>query len=148
MTTNTVTANDGSRLEGELWSFLVSVLSQGVDIHLDHQNKTSEEYYARRDAAARERVPKLLALLAAAPTPPELMNAQTSADKTIFTIDPAAFELLRAACKTGNEGAIRLAAQLAGVPPCDKCGYVRVTGRVQHSCRCPLPAPPTKEPSA
>lgn len=31
---------------------------------------------------------------------------------------------LAAALKSGNDGAIRLAAQLAGVKPCEKCGYV------------------------
>lgn len=44
--------------------------------------------------------------------------------------------LMDAAAKSGDEGAIRLAAQLAGVAPCAKCGFVN------YHCRCaPTPAP-------
>ena len=43
--------------------------------------------------------------------------------------------LLSAAAKSGDKGAIELAAQLAGVPPCKDCGYV-----IQH-CRCDKAAP-------
>ena len=42
--------------------------------------------------------------------------------------------LFDAAAKSGNPKSIELAAQLSGVPPCEKCGYV-----IQH-CRCPQPA--------
>lgn len=48
---------------GELWSFLRSCLSQGGDIWLDHKETSYEQYSARLDAAARERVPKLMQLL-------------------------------------------------------------------------------------
>lgn len=37
---------------------------------------------------------------------------------------------LSAAAKSGHEGTIRLAAQLAGVQPCKKCGFV------WNHCRC------------
>lgn len=51
------------RRDGELWSFLRGVLSQGKDIHLDHQNAGYEEYAARLDIAALERVEQLKKLL-------------------------------------------------------------------------------------
>ena len=41
-----------------------------------------------------------------------------------------AFVLLGAASKSGDEGAMRLAAQLAGAAPCEVCGYVN------FKCRC------------
>lgn len=44
--------------DGELWSFLRSVLSQGKDIALDHREKSSKEYHARLDLAALELVQK------------------------------------------------------------------------------------------
>ena len=51
--------------EGELWSFMRSTLKQGVDIWHDHVNRHREEYEARIDEAARERVEKLRAAIAA-----------------------------------------------------------------------------------
>jgi hypothetical protein len=54
-------------------------------------------------------------------------------------VDVIAWALLMAAAKSGDEGTIRLAAQLAGAAPCEKCGFVNV------HCRCPVPpssAPP------
>jgi hypothetical protein len=53
---------------------------------------------------------------------------------------PRAAEMLNAAMSTGNEGTIRLAAQLANVPPCPNCGFVE-----QH-CRCEKPAPRAEQP--
>jgi hypothetical protein len=47
--------------EGELWSWVRSVMSQGGTIHLDHQHKTYEQYSARLDAAAAERAKELWA---------------------------------------------------------------------------------------
>ena len=55
-------------------------------------------------------------------------------DRTTATV------LLSAAAKSGDPGAIGLAAQLAGVPPCDGCGFVR------NKCRCPQPAPQGVQP--
>jgi hypothetical protein len=52
-----------------LWSFLRSVLSQGADIHLDHQGKGYELYSARLDEAAREREEQLTARLQPARVP-------------------------------------------------------------------------------
>ena len=56
--------------EGEVWSFLRRVLSQGGDIQLDYQagkyKRYYEEYSARLDCAARERAEKFMVLLAAA----------------------------------------------------------------------------------
>jgi hypothetical protein len=52
---------------GELWSFLRRVLSQGTDIQKDYSNgkyKSYEHFAIRLDAAARERVEELQALLA------------------------------------------------------------------------------------
>lgn len=51
---------------GELWSFCRKLLSQGKDIHLDHEAKSYEQYSARLDAAARERGDELEAMLRAA----------------------------------------------------------------------------------
>lgn len=51
--------------EGELWSFLRSVMSQGADIWLDHQEKSHALYSIRLDAAASERADELMAKLAA-----------------------------------------------------------------------------------
>lgn len=45
--------------DGELWSFLRDVLTQGVAIHQDHYSKTYEEYSVRLDTAAHERVGEL-----------------------------------------------------------------------------------------
>ncbi len=39
-------------------------------------------------------------------------------------------EILKAGLRAGDLGALELVAQLAGVPPCEKCGYIK-----QH-CRC------------
>jgi hypothetical protein len=64
--------------------------------------------------------------------------AQPSAEPVEFD-RPIALILMTAAAKSGNEGAMRLAAQLAGAAPCEKCGYVN------FHCRCA--APPT-QPSA
>jgi hypothetical protein len=44
--------------------------------------------------------------------------------------------LLSAAARSGNRGAIELAAQLSGFAPCAACGYVH-----QH-CRCAHPPTP------
>lgn len=50
-------------LAGNLWSFLRSTLTQGEDIMHDYEHRGYEEKSARLDAAARERVDKLLELL-------------------------------------------------------------------------------------
>jgi hypothetical protein len=52
-----------------------------------------------------------------------------------------ALVLLQAAAKSGDPGAISLAAQLAGAAPCKDCGYVN------FKCRCepaPVPVPLTE----
>lgn len=52
--------------EGELWSWLRSVMSQGADIRTDYDqgvHKGYEAYSARLDAAAAERAEELLARL-------------------------------------------------------------------------------------
>lgn len=54
--------------QGELWSFLRSVMSQGADIRCDYESgrhKSYEAYSARLDAAAAERAEELLARLQA-----------------------------------------------------------------------------------
>lgn len=67
-------ANDVSReaaimdaeIEGELWSWVRSVMSQGADIRCDYDqgvHKGYEAYSARLDAAAIERSEELLARL-------------------------------------------------------------------------------------
>ena len=48
-----------------------------------------------------------------------------------------ALVLLSAASKSGDPGAILLAAQLAEAAPCETCGYVN------FHCRCGIPAPST-----
>lgn len=52
---------------GELWSFMRSVLLQGQDIALDYRDKGYEEMSARLDEAARERADKLEKLLGSTP---------------------------------------------------------------------------------
>ena len=50
--------------EGELWSFVRSVMSHGAVIHQDYmagKHKTYEHYSARMDAAAAERAEELWA---------------------------------------------------------------------------------------
>jgi len=52
--------------EGELWSFLRSVMSQGADIRCDYEagrHQGYEAYSARLDAAASERAEQLWARL-------------------------------------------------------------------------------------
>ena len=49
--------------------------------------------------------------------------------------------MLSAASKSGDRGTVLLAAQLAGVAPCEKCGYVN------SHCRCTEPAPVVQEPT-
>ena len=52
--------------EGELWSWVRSVMSQGADIRTDYDmgaHKGYEAYSARLDAAAAERAQELLARL-------------------------------------------------------------------------------------
>lgn len=52
--------------EGELWSWVRSVMSQGADIRCDYDqgtHKTYERYSARLDAAAAERAQELWARL-------------------------------------------------------------------------------------
>jgi hypothetical protein len=61
--------------DGELWSFLRSVLSQGGDIWLDHAARSYEQYSARLDAAARERVDALKALISPSHETSELQRA-------------------------------------------------------------------------
>jgi hypothetical protein len=50
--------------DGELWSWVRRVMSQGGTIHQDHQHKTYEQYSARLDAAAAERAEELAAKVA------------------------------------------------------------------------------------
>lgn len=52
-------------------------------------------------------------------------------------LDAADLAILSAGAKSGNPGALALAAQLVGVPACARCGYVK------HYCRCA--AAPTQE---
>lgn len=70
MTTHTELAAQagvhGEKSDGELWSFLRSVMSQGADIHQDYlggKYATYEHYSARLDAAASDRVDLLRAAL-------------------------------------------------------------------------------------
>ncbi|CAE6900830.1 hypothetical protein [Paraburkholderia domus] len=46
--------------------------------------------------------------------------------------------LMDAAAKSGDEGTIKLAAQLGGVAPCGQCGFVN------YHCRCTVPAAPAQ----
>lgn len=55
--------------DGELWSFLRSVMTQGQDIAIDYRERGYEEMSARLDEAARERVDKLVDLTAAVVNP-------------------------------------------------------------------------------
>ncbi len=53
--------------EGEIWSFLRKVIDQGGAIQQDYQAgkyKCYEEYSARMDQAARERVDEFMAAIA------------------------------------------------------------------------------------
>ena len=62
---------DERRASGELWSFMRSVLTQGVDIwhdHNGHNHKDYEVYSARIDVAARERAEAWQARAALTPT--------------------------------------------------------------------------------
>lgn len=62
MNTNDVKTID----EGELWSWVRSVMSQGADIRVDYEHgsrATYEHYSARLDAAATERTRELWARL-------------------------------------------------------------------------------------
>lgn len=55
-----------SLTEGELWSFVRSVMSHGATIHQDYvagKHKTYEHYSARMDAASAERCEEILARL-------------------------------------------------------------------------------------
>jgi len=47
--------------------------------------------------------------------------------------EAVAHTLLTAASRSGDPGAISLAAQLAGAAPCEKCGYVN------YRCKCASP---------
>lgn len=58
-----VTSNSKVYDDGELWSFIRRCMSQGKDIHLDHAERTYEEYSARLDLAALERLPELQAYI-------------------------------------------------------------------------------------
>lgn len=73
------------------------------------------------------RLPEPVRLLVPQPEP----SAGWVFDKTTATL------LLAAASKSGDPGAIALAAQLAGAAPCPNCGYVN------FACRCTLPEPLT-----
>lgn len=58
-----LTSNSKVYDDGELWSFIRRCMSQGKDIHLDHAERTYEEYSARLDLAALERLPELQAYI-------------------------------------------------------------------------------------
>lgn len=49
--------------EGKLWSWICNVMGQGEAIANDYKDKTTDEFYARRDAAASERLEELLAII-------------------------------------------------------------------------------------
>jgi hypothetical protein len=75
MTTETkMVRNRDPLADGNLWSWVRSVLSQGADIRCDYDSgnvhKTYEAYSARLDCAARERADELTAAIAASPSPP------------------------------------------------------------------------------
>lgn len=55
------------------------------------------------------------------------------------TNDTFARVLLSAASRSGDPGTISLAAQLAGVPPCQGCGFR------EKFCRCSVQIDTTKE---
>lgn len=58
--------------DGELWSWVRRVMTQGSDIRCDYDSgfhKGYEAYSARLDAAAAERADELMARITAAPTP-------------------------------------------------------------------------------
>lgn len=59
--------------------------------------------------------------------------------KAAPTPDAADLSILSAGAKSGDPGTLALAAQLAGVPACSRCGYVK-----QH-CRCAAPAQEAEE---
>ena len=61
MTTKGMTMD--KMIEGKLWSWICAVMGQGEAIARDHENKTTEEYFARRDAAASERLEELMAII-------------------------------------------------------------------------------------
>ena len=49
--------------DGKLWSWICNVMGQGDAIANDYKDKTTDEFYARRDAAASERLEELLAII-------------------------------------------------------------------------------------
>lgn len=61
-----------------------------------------------------------------------LMRAQHAAQQSEFKV--FASLLLSAAAQSGDENTIKLAMQLAGCAPCEKCGYVN------FHCKCPTAA--------
>ena len=103
----------------------ISLLHQAMVGSCDCLTKTHEAQYHAENCFYRklsEKCDKLEAALAAAPQ-------AVPFDRT------TALVLLQAASKSGDPGAISLAAQLAGAAPCKDCGYVNV------KCRCAKTAP-------
>ena len=71
----------------------------------------------------------------------QLIAERESAAPVVPSFDrTTALILLQAASKSGDPGAIGLAAQLAGAAPCKDCGYVN------FKCRCQSAAPVVQEP--
>lgn len=66
----------------------------------------------------------VLRAFSAVSSPAQSGDPDAAPDKTFALL------LMEAAAKSGDEGAIKLAAQLAGAGPCEKCGFVN------YHCRC------------
>ena len=95
------------------------------------------------EKAARQALEALEHLMGGTTSMQDALDANQKAKESITALRQALEQqpnralvtcLFDAAAKSGNPKSIELAAQLSGVPPCEKCGYV-----IQH-CRCPQPA--------
>lgn len=101
-----------------------------------HPVKDGERHWSDRfDAPMGSEHPDDLAALDAAVSTYLAGNGQSPAapaqsTKTDVPINAFAISLLSAAAKSGDAGAIKLAAQLADVAPCEQCGFVN------YRCRC------------
>lgn len=98
--------------------------SDAQTLILEAGQRAVDKTKARRvtDAAARATMAQIPLDGSAAPAVPAPFDRTT------------ALVLLQAASKSGDPGAISLAAQLAGAAPCTDCGYVN------FKCRCAAPA--------
>ncbi len=83
--------------EGKLWSLIRNVIAQGAAIQIDYANRGYEEFSARIDAAAAERVADFTKLADAQIT--ELQRSITIRDTEIARLETD-LELARRALKT------------------------------------------------